>query len=324
MSFSADTKICLAPMEGVIDAEMREVFTSLGGLDRCVTEFVRVTEQRIPERVFFRYSPELLSGGHTSSGVPVYTQLLGGSSKWMGVNAMRLGRLKPPGIDINFGCPSKTVNKREGGSVLLKEPQRVREIVEAVRDAVDPATPVTAKIRLGFSHMDDLEEIVEGVVEAGASELCIHARTKDMAYKPPAHWHEIKRVLNFTDKAKVPIIVNGDIWNADAANNALLESGAQSLMLGRGVLRTPDLAMQIKSAALSDKYTPLTWAQVLDVFITYLSRSTNQHPNFVGNRAKQWLGFLKVTFPQAESAFQRIKKLKEADEVIRTLDALRP
>lgn len=310
-------------MEGVVDAEMREVFTSLGGLDRCVTEFVRVTEQRIPEHVFLRYSPELLTGGKTSSGVPVYTQLLGGSAKWMAVNAKRLEKLSPLGIDINFGCPSKTVNKREGGSVLLKEPQRVKDIVMAVRDAIDPATPVTAKIRLGFSHTNDLEEIVEGVVEAGATELCIHARTKEMAYKPPAHWQELKRVVTCTTQGKVPLIVNGDIWSPDTAKNALNESGAQSLMLGRGLLRTPDLAMQIKAVSQAKVYTPLTWSQVLEVLVTYLSRSTNQHPNFVGNRAKQWLGFLKVTYQEAEATFQLIKKLKDAQDVLRALDTLR-
>ena len=72
----------------------------------------------------------------------------------MGLNAARAQKLEPPGIDINFGCPSKTVNKSDGGSVLLKEPSRIGAIVGAVRDAVDPKIPVTAKIRLGFSHHD--------------------------------------------------------------------------------------------------------------------------------------------------------------------------
>ena len=138
-------------LEGVIDAEMRAVFTALGGFDRCVTEFVRVTEQRIPDHVFLRFCPELHTGGVTSSGVPVYLQLLGGDPKWMAVNAIRAEKLEPAGIDLNFGCPSKTVTRREGGSVLLREPNRVGDIVAAVRDAVDPSVPVTAKIRLGFS-----------------------------------------------------------------------------------------------------------------------------------------------------------------------------
>ncbi len=320
MALTASTNISLAPMEGVIDAEMREVFTSLGGIDRCVTEFVRVTEQKIPEHVFFRFSSELKKGGVTDSGVPVYVQLLGGDAKWMAINAARVAQLAPPGIDLNFGCPSKTVNRREGGSVLLREPKRVAQIVAEVRDAVEPSIPVTAKIRLGFSHTEDLEEIAQGIFDAGASELCIHARTKEMAYKPPAHWHEIARIARSADLAAVPLTINGDIWCADSADQALKLSSAQHLMLGRGALRIPDLPSQIKAKANNVQYEPLAWSMVLEVLISYLSRSKNQHPHFVGNRAKQWLGFLKVNYGEAEFAFQKIKKLKDAGEVLNALD----
>ncbi len=306
-------------MEGVVDAEMRAVFTAIGGFDRCVTEFVRVTEQKIPKRVFTRYSPELNQGGMTDSGVPVYVQLLGGSARWMAWNATRLAKLEPPGIDLNFGCPSKTVNKSDGGSVLLREPQRVGEIVAAVRDAVEPSIPVTAKIRLGFEHTDDLEEIVERIAQAGANELCVHARTKADRYKPPAHWHEVTRVSNIAHRYNLPLTINGDIWCANSAEQALVASGANHLMLGRGALRSPDLANKIKARAHANNYQSMRWPQVLEMLIQYLSNSTNQHPNFVGNRAKQWLGFLQVTYPQASDAFQSIKRLKEAAEVIKML-----
>lgn len=324
MSLSPETRICLAPMEGVVDAEMRGVLTAIGGYDRCVTEFVRVTEQRIPNHVFFRYSPELNNGGLTAAGVPVFLQLLGGNAKWMAVNAARAAQLEPPGIDLNFGCPSKTVNKSDGGSVLLREPERVGDIVAAVRDAVDPAIPVTAKIRLGFSNSDDLEEIAERVLRAGANELCVHARTKEDGYKPPAHWHQVSRVSPQAESAQVPLIINGDISCVESAKQALERSKAHHIMLGRGALRMPDLAAMIKSASKSGSmhaaYQPLVWTQVLQTLITYLSRSTNEHPYFVGNRAKQWLGFLKVTYPEAETAFQLIKRLKDANDVISTLD----
>ncbi len=319
VALNSETKILLAPMEGVIDAEMRAVFTALGGFDRCVTEFVRVTEQRIPDHVFLRFCPELHAGGVTSSGVPVYLQLLGGDPKWMAVNAMRAEKLEPAGIDLNFGCPSKTVTRREGGSVLLREPNRVGDIVAAVRDAVDPSVPVTAKIRLGFSHTDDLEDIVERVIRAGATEVCVHARTKEDRYKPPAHWHEVRRVSGLTDAARVPLTINGDIWSVDLAGRALAESGAQHIMLGRGALRSPDLALQIKQHQQNVSYNSMPWNAVLTMLITYLTRSTNLHPKFVGNRAKQWLGFLLVTYPEAKDAFQSIKTLKEYDEVLREL-----
>jgi len=215
-------RIMLAPMEGVVDAQMRAVLTKIGGYDRCVTEFVRVTEQLIPKHVFLRYSSELEQGGTTPTGVPVFVQLLGGSAKFMGLNAARLAALEPPGIDLNFGCPSKTVNKSDGGSVLLREPKRVGDIVKSVRDAVDPAIPVTAKIRLGFSNADLLHEVVEQVVLAGANELAIHARTKEDRYKPPAYWSRVKEV---SEKISIPLTINGEIWSSEDAQNALHQSG---------------------------------------------------------------------------------------------------
>ena len=307
-------RILLAPMEGVVDAQMRSVLTGLGGYDRCVTEFVRVNEQLIPNHVFFRYSPELKQGGVTDSGTPVFVQLLGGNAKYMGINAARVAQLEPTGIDINFGCPSKTVNKSDGGSVLLREPQRVGDIIKSVRDAVDPSIPVTAKIRLGFSNSDLLHEIVEQVVQGGASELAIHARTKEDRYKPPAYWHLVKDI---SDSISIPVIINGEIWSQENAKNALEQSGCHDLMLGRGAMSFPDLAAQIKTPSR----TPLTWLEVLEIFKTYLRNCENKHPLFVGNRSKQWLVFLQMHYPEAVDLFHLIKKEKEAAAVFKILDA---
>ena len=82
-------KIILAPMEGVVDHTMRAMLTQVGGIDRCVTEFVRITSTRLPSRVFYRYCPELHNNGLTPSGIPVYVQLLGGQAEPMALNALR-------------------------------------------------------------------------------------------------------------------------------------------------------------------------------------------------------------------------------------------
>ena len=286
-------------MEGVVDYGMREVLTQLGGYARCVTEFIRVNDQQIPEHVFRRFSPELESGGTTSSGVPVFLQLLGGNPKYMAINAARAQALKPPGIDLNFGCPSKTVTKSDGGSALLKEPARIGDIVSAVRNAVDPEIPVTAKIRLGFSNYDFLEEIVENIVAAGASELCIHARTREDRYKPPAHWHIVKKV---SKRAKIPIIINGEIWSVADAKRARELSGCNDIMLGRGALTCPDLAHSIQADHQGYYYAKKSWFKTLTILERYLHNSKNKHPLFVSNRAKQWLVFLQMHYPQAQEA----------------------
>ena len=311
-------RIILAPMEGVVDYEMRDLLTRIGGYDRCVTEFVRVTEQILPNRVYHRFSPELKNGGMTPAGVPVYLQLLGGDAKYMGLNAARAQKLNPPGIDINFGCPSKTVNKSDGGSVLLKEPERVGAIVAAVRDSVDPEIPVTAKIRLGFSHKDFVAELAGRIVEAGANELCIHARTKVEGYKPPAYWSAVKQV---TDSVDIPVIINGEIWTIEQARQAQQESGCTDVMLGRSALTCPDLALAIKADQQGEMHTMMTWTEVMEMLLVYLQNSENRHPRFVGNRSKQWLVFLKKRYPEATDLFQRIKRMKEANEVFAEIDA---
>lgn len=306
-------------MEGVVDYEMRDVLTQIGGYDRCVTEFVRVTDNNLlPNRVYRRFSPELENGGMTPAGIPVYLQLLGGSPKAMALNAAKAQKLEPPGIDINFGCPSKTVNKSDGGSVLLKEPNRIGAIVGAVRDAVDPKIPVTAKIRLGFSHHDFLEEVVGNIIEAGANEVCIHARTREDGYKPPAYWSAVKKVA---DKSPIPVIINGEIWTPEDARKAQLESGCVDIMLGRSAMRCPDLARLIKADQASNAYQALAWPEVLEMMLRYLHNSENRHPNFVSNRSKQWLVFLQKRYPEAAELFQRIKRLKVAAEVFTEITA---
>jgi tRNA-dihydrouridine synthase C len=106
-------KIVLAPMEGVIDHLMRHMLTTMGGIDLCMTEFVRIVDQKLPDRVYYRLCPELLNsdGCKTPSGVPVRIQLLGQDPNWLAENAVVATSLGSPGIDLNFGCPAKLVNK---------------------------------------------------------------------------------------------------------------------------------------------------------------------------------------------------------------------
>ncbi len=309
-------RIILAPMEGVVDYEMRDVLTRIGGYDRCVTEFVRVTDQLLPNKTYFRFSPELEQGGTTPAGIPVYLQLLGGSPKYMALNAARAQKLSPPGIDINFGCPSKTVTNSDGGSALLREPCRVGDIVAAVRDAVDPAIPVTAKIRLGFNNADYLDNIVDNIVRAGANELCIHARTRTDHYKPPAHWSLVKSVR---EQHAIPIIINGEIWNIADSHRAKQESGCTDIMLGRGAMSHPDLAAKIKAEQSGNTHEAMAWPAILDMITRYLHNTENKHPRFVGNRLKQWLVFLHRQYPESVALFNKVKRLKEADDVFAAL-----
>lgn len=309
----------LAPMEGVVDHEIRDVLTRIGGYDRCVTEFIRVTRQTLKESLFLRSAPELKNGGKTPAGTPVYLQLLGGDPDAMARNAVRAQNLDPLGIDINFGCPSKTVNKRDGGSALLREPDRIYHIVAAVRDAVDPKIPVTAKIRLGFSDHDSLHTISENIIKAGANELCIHARTRQDRYVPPAYWSAVKDVAAMSP---IPVIINGEIWTIDDAKKAREESGCEDIMLGRSALTRPDLALSIKADIDGLPHQLMTWPEVLEMMLIYLKASTkNQHPKFIANRTKQWLVFLKRQYNGAAELFHSVKRLQTEDEIYAAIAA---
>ena len=90
------------------------------GVDRCVSEFIRITGSLLPDKVFLRYVPELLNGSRTLAGVPVRAQLLGSDPVCMAENAARLAALQPEGIDLNFGCPAKVVNRHGGRSPVAR------------------------------------------------------------------------------------------------------------------------------------------------------------------------------------------------------------
>ncbi|MGQ9427475.1 tRNA dihydrouridine synthase [Gilvimarinus sp. F26214L] len=307
----------LAPMEGVVDFTMRALLTQIGGIDRCVTEFVRVTDQRLPPRVFYRFCPELREGGRTPSGVPVYLQLLGGRPGVMGLNAQRAAELGAPGIDINFGCPAKQVNRNDGGSVILREPERVHAITRAVREAVPPQIPVTAKIRLGYEDRSLFRDVVAAVVDAGASELTVHARTKVDGYKPPAYWSELSAV---SANLPIPLIANGEVWTPSHYEDCRRQSGCADVMLGRGLLACPDLARQLKAQASVGCSQPMAWVEVLGLLVRF-ARITEQmyEPRHVGNRIKQWLGYLRRQYAVAAPLFEAIKRLRCPEEIIAVL-----
>ncbi len=139
------SRLFLAPMEGLADYVLRDVLTDTRGYDGCVSEFVRVTGSLLPARVYERDTPEILAGGYTRGGTPMVIQLLGSDPEWLARNAAYAATLSPHGIDLNFGCPAKVVNRHGGGAMLLTNPELLNRIVASVRAAVPAHIAVTAK-----------------------------------------------------------------------------------------------------------------------------------------------------------------------------------
>ncbi|MDN3486128.1 tRNA dihydrouridine(16) synthase DusC [Pseudoalteromonas sp. Scap03] len=310
-------KLILAPMEGVVDFKMRQLLTDIGGFDLCVTEFIRVVDTCLPDKVFHRYCPELKNAGLTRSGTPVRIQLLGQVADVLAENAVKAIGLGSHGVDLNFGCPAKTVNKSKGGAVLLKDPEHMYSIIKTVRDAVDDEYEVSAKIRLGFDDDSNSQEIVDAVVSAGANSIAIHARTKRDGYNPPAYWEKIPPLVK--DK-KIAVVANGEIWQIEDALLCQKRSGCRDLMIGRGALSHPDLARKIKAQVNNESYNELTWENILHHIIhSSMHQTASKDNKYFASRTKQWLGYLKRQYPQAGLLFDEIRRLKAKDEVAEVL-----
>lgn len=299
----------MAPMEGVIDHTMRELLTAIGGVDRCVTEFVRITTQPLPERVFKRYCPELNQHSLTSSGTPVYIQLLGDNPEMMAANAAKAAGLGACGIDLNYGCPAKTVNSSGGGSFMLQKPELLYQVTQAVRAAVPVEIPVTAKIRLGYRDKSLASEIALAIEAAGASEIAIHGRTKVEGYRPPAYWEQIGLL---TERLSIPVIANGEIWNLHDLQRCIRESGTPRIMLGRGLVACPDLAL----LARTPDAMALHWGDICLLLLHYFAQlQSHCDDKYLNSLIKQWLIYLRVQYADAHLFFEQVKRLRNPHEM---------
>lgn len=299
----------LAPMEGVTDWVMRDTITALGGIDQCVTEFMRITDKLMPDAIFYKICPELKTDSITRYGVPVFLQLLGGQAEPMALNAKRAAELGAIGIDLNFGCPAKTVNRHDGGAVLLKSSERLFQIASAVRKAVPVNIPVTAKIRLGFDDPSQCLENAQALTEAGVKWITVHCRTKTDGYKPPAYWDWLPRIQ---EKTNLPLIANGEIWSLADYQRCKEVSGCQSFMIGRGVMAHPHLFGEIKRFERKEVISESDWQSSAKLLLPFYQASEVYHSEtFAVARTKQWLRQLSLKHSEGQELFNRIKVLHD-------------
>ena len=305
-------KLVLAPMEGLTDPIMRDVLTHVGSFDWCVTEFIRVTDSVLPDHVYHNYCPELLTDGKTAAGTPVHVQFLGNNPEMLAANAIRAVELGAPAIDMNFGCPAKTVNRHRGGSVLLDEPEVVHMLVKAVRDAVPEHIPVSAKMRLGYMDRNFTLENAHAIEDAGAAWLTVHARTKAEGYTPPAFWDQLQPIRK---ALKINVIANGEIWTNADAKQCRLESGCEDLMIGRAAVTTPDITQCIRK---NTDEALISWNELLALQIRFLSGPYKKEINMVG-RYKQWIGMMSKHYPEAKELWNEVKRIKQLNKIFEKL-----
>ena len=178
----------------------------------------------------------------TDAERPISQQIFGSGAESFKIAAAYIEEnMKPDIIDINMGCPvTKVAVKAQAGSALLKDPDKIRDIVSAVVDTVD--LPVTAKIRSGWNNKCiNAIEIAKIVEDCGASAITVHPRTREERYGIRANWSIIKEVK---ENVSIPVIGNGDIFTCYDAKRMIDETGCDAIMIGRGVLGNPWLIKQ--------------------------------------------------------------------------------
>ena len=308
-------RVILAPMQGVLDPLVRQLLTEVNDYDLCISEFVRVVDQRLPPKVFYRLCPELLQQGYTPSGTPVRVQLLGQHPQWLAENAELAIQLGSHGVDLNCGCPSKTVNGSNGGASLLKQPELIYQATKAIRQAVPPEQVVSVKVRLGWDSTDFAYDIADAVQQGGATEIAIHGRTKADGYRADRiNW---KKIGEIRQKLHIPVIANGEIWRWEDGQRCLEITGCEDLMVGRGALNMPNL-----SRVLKHNDAPLSWTEILPILRKYATLENCHDSGFYHvARIKQWLQYLKYEYEEATALFEVVKRCHDGDELRALLEA---
>ena len=308
-------RVILAPMQGVLDPLVRQLLTEVNDYDLCISEFVRVVDQRLPPKVFYRLCPELHQQGCTPSGTPVRVQLLGQHPQWLAENAELAIQLGSHGVDLNCGCPSKTVNGSNGGASLLKQPELIYQATKAIRQAVPPEQVVSVKVRLGWDSTDFAFDIADAVQQGGATEIAIHGRTKADGYRADRiNWQKIGEIRQ---KLHIPVIANGEIWRWEDGQRCLEMTGCEDLMVGRGALNMPNL-----SRVLKHNDAPLSWSEILPILRKYATLENCHDSGFYHvARIKQWLQYLKYEYEEATALFEVVKRCHDGDELRALLEA---
>ncbi|MEI7107444.1 tRNA dihydrouridine(16) synthase DusC [Pectobacterium versatile] len=306
-------RVLLAPMEGVLDSLVRELLTEVNDYDLCITEFLRVVDQCLPVKSFYRLCPELQHASRTPSGTLVRVQLLGQYPQWLAENAARAVELGSYGVDLNCGCPSKLVNGSGGGATLLKDPELIYRGAKAMREAVPAHLPVTVKIRLGWDSGARQFEIADAVQQAGASELAVHGRTKEEGYKAECiNWQAIGEIRQ---RLRIPVIANGEIWDWQSAQDCMATTGCDAVMIGRGALNVPNLSRVIK---YNEPRMP--WPEVMLLLQKYVKLEKQGDTGLYHvARIKQWLGYLRKEYDDATELFSEIRTLKTSADIARVI-----
>ena len=309
-------KIVVAPMAGISNMTFRRICKSMGA-SLVVAEMV--SDKAITygnEKTF-----ELLRMNDDER--PISQQIFGSDVKSF-VEAAKIveEKMKPDIIDINMGCPvPKVAVKNQAGSALLKNPEKVGEIIKAVVGAVN--VPVTVKIRSGWDQSSINAVEIAKIAEAnGASAITVHARTRTQGYAGKADWNIIKEVVNAVD---IPVIGNGDVISCYDAKKMLDETGCSAVMIGRGLLGNPWLIKECVEYLESGKLPEvIDYNEKIDMMEYHLNKlcEDKTEKQAVLEIRNHLLNYLKG-LPENKEVKNQVCRCKSRLEIIKVLENYR-
>ncbi len=293
----------LAPMQDVTDLAFMRVVAHYGAPDYFFTEFFRVHAQSRPEKHILRSIDE------NDTGRPVFAQLIGEDLGYLARTTEALLKHKVAGIDLNLGCPAPKVYKKNVGGGLLREPEKVAQILATLRAAVPGL--LTVKMRIGFDDTARFDAFLDLINEHRVDLLSVHGRTVKEMYRSDVHYDFIARAAA---RARCPVIANGNVTSARRAAGILTETRAAGVMIGRHAIRNPWIFRQCREQFAGAPVTRLTLADVRD-YVERLYRAT-QNAEFPErahvNKMKKYLNFVGQSV-DAEGAFLHDMRRAESE-----------
>jgi len=301
----------LAPVAGHTDSIFRQAIKSLGGCGLVVSELVS-TEAMTRRQV---------KSDHLTRFVdierPVSIQIFGSDPARMAESAAMVEAMGADIIDVNLGCPVKKVVRQGGGSNLLRDLPLLERILRAVRQAIK--APLTAKIRSGWDRNSiNAIEVLKIAEDCGVEGLAIHGRTRCDLFSGKSDWNIIAQVK---EKARIPVIGNGDVFTPEDAVRMFQETGVDGIMLGRGVLSNPWLIRQCWDHLSGKAITRISLNERADFMVRFLKKVSEETPPPVAlGKLKKIGGYLSKGFPGSTHLRARMHgahTVSELFEVIR-------
>ena len=322
--------LMLAPMAGVTDRTFRRLCKRYGA-EYLVSEMVSAKalcyEQR-GKRKSLSPSGTAPLAAITREETPMAIQLFGSEPKFMAEAAKLLeessyrgcqSEIPPVAIDINMGCPVRKITGNGEGSALMRNPQLAGEIVHAVSRVV--TLPVTVKIRAGWDASSiNAPEMAKILEEAGASLICVHARTREQLYAPGADW----QVITDTKRAvSIPVVGNGDVNSAEDAIRLFAQTNCDGVMVGRGAIGNPWIFSEIIARLEGKTFAYPSVAERLRVASEHLEQMILHKGERVGlAEAKKHIAWYLTGLHGAASARARIMTAEKQEDVVRVLDQM--